>query len=139
LVAKPYPGAELALFDVWQLISDIYDNPAGCLNGSAPVNVTGFVHHCNLTRQACMDEDGGKSPDSFLWYDELHPRYVNCLLRSAWEFVLILIRHSEQTDRIIAKNFVDVLGGKFKYATVNGSPEIKRIPEKYEAYPTLPN
>jgi hypothetical protein len=29
---------------------------------------------------------------------------------SAWKFVLILIRHSEQTDRIIARNFVNVLG-----------------------------
>jgi hypothetical protein len=74
LVAKRYPGAEFALFDVWQLISDIYDNPTGYLKGSAPANVTGFVHHCNLTGQAWVDEDGGKSPDSFLWYDELHPR-----------------------------------------------------------------
>jgi len=68
-----------------------------------------------------VDEDGGKSPDSLLWYDELHPRYVNCVLRSVWKFVLILIRHSEQTDRIIVKNFVDVLGGKFKYATYYSS------------------
>src|SRR3954454_492223 len=74
LVAKRYPGTDFALFDVWQLISDIYDNSTGYLNGSAPANVTGFVHHCNLTEQACVDEDGGKSPDSFLWYDELHPR-----------------------------------------------------------------
>lgn len=27
LVAKRYPGAEFALFDVWQLMSDIYDDP----------------------------------------------------------------------------------------------------------------
>jgi hypothetical protein len=51
----------------------------------------------------------GKNPDSFLWYDELHPRYVNCPLRRRGS-LLILIRHSEQTDRIIVKNFVNVLG-----------------------------
>jgi hypothetical protein len=60
-VAKRYPGAQFALFDVWQLIRDIYDNPTGYLNGSAPANVEGFVHHCNVTGQACVDEDGGKS------------------------------------------------------------------------------
>jgi hypothetical protein len=52
-VAKRYPGAGFALYDVWQLISDIYEN------GSALANVTGFVHHCGLTGQACVDEDGG--------------------------------------------------------------------------------
>lgn len=76
LVAKRYPGAEFALFDVWQLMSDVYDNPAIYLNGSAPANMTGFDHHCNLNGTVCVDEYGGKSPDSFLWYDELHPRYV---------------------------------------------------------------
>jgi hypothetical protein len=33
----------------------------------------------------------------------------------------MLICHSEQTDRIIAKNFVDVLGGTSKYATYYSS------------------
>ena len=83
------------------------------------MNVTGFVHHCNLIGQACVDEDGGKSPDSFLWYDELHPRYVDCFFRSAWKFVLMLICRSEQTDRIVAKNFVDV--GRPRYATYYSS------------------
>lgn len=76
LVAKRYPGAEFALFDVWSLLSNIYDNPSEYLNGSAPLNVTGFDHHCNTTGQACVLEYGGLSPDSFMWYDELHPRYV---------------------------------------------------------------
>jgi hypothetical protein len=77
LVAKRYPEADFALFDVWQLMSDIYDDPTAYLNGSAPANVTGFDHHCNLNGTVCVNEDGGKSPDSFLWYDELHPRYVD--------------------------------------------------------------
>jgi hypothetical protein len=37
------------------------------------------------------------SPDSFMWYDELHP--------------------SEQTDRVIAREFVDVVKGNSKWAT----------------------
>jgi hypothetical protein len=68
------------------LISDIYDNLTGYLNGSVLANVTGLVHHCNLTGRICVDEDGGKIPDSFLWYDELHLRYADCLLRIAWKF-----------------------------------------------------
>jgi len=101
LVAKRYPGAEFALFDVWSLMSDIYDNPTMYLNGSASANVTGFEHHCSLNGSVCVNEYGGASPDSFMWYDELHP--------------------SEQTDRIIAKNFVDVLAGNSSYATYYSS------------------
>ena len=72
LVANRYPGANFALYDVWQLISDIYDNPTAYLNGSAPANVTGFEHHCSLNDSICSNPVD--SPDSFLWYDELHPR-----------------------------------------------------------------
>jgi hypothetical protein len=44
--------------------------------------------------------------------------------------VLILTRHSEQTDRIIAKNFVDVLGGKSKYGLLlSVVAESTRLPE----------
>lgn len=73
---------------------DIYNNPSEYLNGSAPLNVTGYVNHCNLTGQDCVASD---SPDSFMWYDPLHP--------------------SEQTDRIVAKTFVDVVKGASKWAT----------------------
>lgn len=51
-------------------IYDIHNNPAEYLNGTAPLNVTGFIHHCNSTGGDCVTEP---SPDSFLWYDELHP------------------------------------------------------------------
>lgn len=54
------------------------------LNGTAPANVTGVGK-------------GSASPDSFLWYDTLHP--------------------SEQTDRVIARTFVDVVSGSSEYAT----------------------
>ena len=66
------------------------------LNGSAPLNVTGYENHCNSNGTDCVDV-GASSPDSFLWYDILHP--------------------SEQTDRIIAQNFVDVVKGESQWAT----------------------
>ncbi|KAK5947243.1 hypothetical protein PMZ80_001392 [Knufia obscura] len=96
LVAKRYPGANLAVFDVWQLLSDIYDNPTAYLNGTQPANVTGFEHHCTPDQSECTLMYNGTSSDSFMWYDELHP--------------------SEQTDRIIARTFLDVLNGNSTYA-----------------------
>lgn len=75
-------------------MEDIHDNPSEYLNGTAPLNVTGYVNHCNTTGGGCV---ANPSPDSFLWYDELHP--------------------SQQTQRIIAKTFVDVVKGSSKWAT----------------------
>jgi phospholipase/lecithinase/hemolysin len=69
-------------------LTDIYNNPAAYLNGTSPLDVTGYAHF-NGTVNA--------SPDSFMWYDELHP--------------------SEQTDRVIAREFVDVVKGNSKWAT----------------------
>ena len=77
LIAGRYPGANLAVFNVWQLMSDIYDNPTAYLNGSQPANVTGYEHHCNLNGTSCQLMYNGTSSDSFMWYDELHKRYVN--------------------------------------------------------------
>lgn len=74
LVAGRYPGANLAVFNVWQLLSDIYDNPTLYLNGSQPANVTGYEHHCPVNQTTCYLEYNGTSSDSFMWYDELHPR-----------------------------------------------------------------
>lgn len=96
LIAGRYPGANLAVFNVWQLLSDIYDNPSAYLNGSQPANVTGYEHHCKADQSSCTLMYNGTSSDSFMWYDELHP--------------------SEQTDRIIARNFVEVLNGSSSYA-----------------------
>ncbi|KAK5133805.1 hypothetical protein LTR08_007235 [Meristemomyces frigidus] len=75
-------------------MTDIIHNPSEYLNGTAPLNVTGFVHHCNTTGGDCV---ANASPDSFMWYDELHP--------------------SEQTQRIVARNFVDVVRGASKWAS----------------------
>lgn len=96
LIAERYPGAHFAVFNVWQLMSDIYDSPTKYLNGTQPANVTGYEHHCNVNQTMCTLEYDGTSSDSFLWYDELHP--------------------SEQTDRVIARTFVEVLNGTSSYA-----------------------
>ena len=74
LVAKRYPGASFANFDVWSLFSDFYDNPSEYLNGREPLTVEGYEHHCNLNGTDCTLQYNGSSPDSFLFYDELHPR-----------------------------------------------------------------
>ena len=75
-------------------MTDIYYNPSEYLNGTAPLNVTGTVNQCNLQGGDCVR---ATSPDSFMWFDNLHP--------------------SEQTDRVIAKNFVEVVKGESKWAT----------------------
>ena len=75
-------------------MTDIINHPAQYLNGTAPANVTGYSHQCSVAGTNCT---ASASPDSFVWYDPLHP--------------------SEQTDRIIARNFVDVVKGASKWAT----------------------
>ena len=93
-INRRFPGAHFALMDMYGLFLDIHDHPGQYLNGTAPLNVTGFINHCNTTGGDCV---ASTSPDSFLWYDELHP--------------------SEQASRVIAKNFVDVIKGTSKWAT----------------------
>lgn len=76
IIARRYPGANFANFDVWQLMSDIYHNPTEYLNGTQPANVSGWENHCQIDRTGCVLEYNGTSSDSFLWYDELHKRYA---------------------------------------------------------------
>lgn len=76
MVAGRYPGANLALFNVYQLLYDVYENPGQYLNGSQPANVTGYEHHCSTSGTNCTLVYNGMSSDSFMFYDELHPRYV---------------------------------------------------------------
>ncbi|KAF2113362.1 hypothetical protein BDV96DRAFT_648327 [Lophiotrema nucula] len=102
-ISDQYENIHIANFDVNQLITDVYNQPEGYLNGTAPANVTGYINHCDLKGQNCVKQGGGDKAvaDSYLWYDELHP--------------------SEQTDRIIAKEFVKVVGGESKYASYRES------------------
>lgn len=71
-------------------MTDIWENPSQYLNGTVPYNVTSSVYRCGspCTSNAVRD--------SYLWYDDLHP--------------------SEQTDRIIAREFVNIVRGKSKWA-----------------------
>lgn len=78
-------------------MTDIYKNPAEYLNGTAPFNVTGYDNQCNTAGSDCVRSP---NPDSFLWYDPLHP--------------------SQQTDRVIGQEFVEVVKGGSKWATYWG-------------------
>ncbi|CZT19571.1 related to GDSL lipase/acylhydrolase family protein [Ramularia collo-cygni] len=93
-IGDSFQGAHFAVMDMHGLISDMYEHPEQYLNGTAPVNVTSYAHQCNADRSQCVTSD---SPDSFLWYDELHP--------------------SEQAGRTFAKTFIDVVMGTSRWAT----------------------
>jgi phospholipase/lecithinase/hemolysin len=67
-IARRYPSAEMVIFDVHGLMTDIYNNPATYLTTSAPLNVTGFDQLCSATGCTIIG-----ALDSFMWFDELHP------------------------------------------------------------------
>jgi hypothetical protein len=73
-------------------ISDVYNNPDEYF--APPANVTGYNNHCDVNGANCYRLP---DPDSFLWFDELHP--------------------SQRTDQIIAQTFIQVVKGTSKYAT----------------------
>ncbi|KAL3471350.1 hypothetical protein BJX99DRAFT_29548 [Aspergillus californicus] len=91
LIANRYAGSSFAVYNVHDLITDIWNTPSSYLNGTEPYNVTSSVYRCG---SAC---DSDAIRDSYLWYDDLHP--------------------SEQTDRVIAREFVEVVKGRSKWAT----------------------
>ncbi|KAI5197573.1 carbohydrate esterase family 16 protein [Aureobasidium subglaciale EXF-2481] len=93
LINRKYPGAHFALMDMFGLITDMYNNPSEYLNGTNPT-VTGYVNHCTTAGTNCV---AASNPDSYLWYDPLHP--------------------SEQAERGFARAFIDVVGGNSKWAT----------------------
>jgi phospholipase/lecithinase/hemolysin len=94
LVSKRYPGAEMVVFDVHSLMTDIFNHPGQYLNGTTPPNVTGQYYKCDLKGANCKSAKG--SPDAYLWWDELHP--------------------TARVDQIIAREFIKVVGGTSKYA-----------------------
>ncbi|KAL7266323.1 hypothetical protein RUND412_011132 [Rhizina undulata] len=93
---KGLSGASIAVFDSYSLMLDIYHSPENYLNGSLPLNVTGYNIHCNANSSECFTYRPDDR-DSFFWYDELHP--------------------SEQVNRVIAREFVETIKGVSKYAT----------------------
>ncbi|OJD18057.1 hypothetical protein AJ78_01887 [Emergomyces pasteurianus Ep9510] len=92
-----YKGAGVALFDTYSLLEDMYHHPSQYFNGTEPPNVQGWVNQCDAQGQNCERQT---SPDSYMWYDVLHP--------------------SEQTDRIIAQHFVQVVEGVSGYTNYFG-------------------
>lgn len=92
------PGARAAIFDSHALFTDMYNNPGSFLNGTTPYNVTGYYAHSNSTGGDVYDVNA--DPDSFLFYDGLHP--------------------SQQASRNVAKEMVATLTRSSKYATYYG-------------------
>ncbi|KAJ5714373.1 uncharacterized protein N7483_011554 [Penicillium malachiteum] len=90
-IANRYPDSSFAIYDLHSLITDVWENPANYLNGTVPYNVTSSIHRCGSP----CDSDAVR--DSYMWYDDLHP--------------------SEQTDRVVAREFVEVVKGQSKWAT----------------------
>lgn len=95
LVAKRYPGASIAIFDVNSLISDIYYNPTQYL--ASPANVTGQYFICDAATGSICTSQSDIGLSHFLWFDELHP--------------------SQTTDEAIALEFAKVVKGTSQYAT----------------------
>ncbi|KAI6086461.1 carbohydrate esterase family 16 protein [Hypoxylon rubiginosum] len=91
---KRWPGAQFSIFNVHDLIADIYHNPSAYLD--APANATGFYAECPDTLQVgTAGCDVSSNPlSSFLWYDELHmsPKAHEYI---AAEFVKVLSRTSK--------------------------------------------
>lgn len=79
-------------------MNDIWHNPSNYLNGTAPLNVTGYITQCG---SPCDDP---AVRDSYMWYDSLHP--------------------SEQTDRIIALEFVNMVNGNGTWSKTWTSPDV---------------
>jgi len=92
-IAKRYPRAHIAIFDVNSFMAELFHNPTAYF--PSPANVTGVYHSCHPSGNPCTD--GPLPIDHFLWYDELHP--------------------STKADEIIAREFIKVVGGKSKWAT----------------------
>ncbi|KAK8109721.1 acetyl esterase [Apiospora kogelbergensis] len=90
---RRWPETSFTVFNVHQLMLDIYNEPEKYLD--APANATGYYHHCDVDNKDCANSQNSLS--SFMWYDELHP--------------------SERTDEIIGKEFVRVVRGNSSYAT----------------------
>jgi hypothetical protein len=78
----------------------MYKSPSNYFNGTAPLSVKSWVNQCGVEQGSpCTQKP---SPDSYLWFDELHP--------------------SEQAERVVAREFVKVVGGQSEYATYVSAP-----------------
>ena len=100
------------LFDSNSFFRDMIAHPENYLNGTAPLNVTGSIISCPAGQECTIVN--GTDKDSYLWWvlyvysdnmsfltparnDELHP--------------------SEQVNRKLAEEIIDVLQGKSRWTT----------------------
>jgi phospholipase/lecithinase/hemolysin len=88
-------GARVAVLDTNALLRDVYYRPEMYLNGTVPLNVTGYNVQCGGDGNCWVYR--GDDRDAFMWYDELHP--------------------SEQVGRVLAREFVETVKGRGKWAT----------------------
>ncbi|KAI5860931.1 carbohydrate esterase family 16 protein [Durotheca rogersii] len=72
LVKKRWPGASFSIFDVHQLITDIYNQPAQYLD--PPANAKGYYISCpnSIGASPSCSKTSEHPLSSFLWYDDLH-------------------------------------------------------------------
>ncbi|KAF8066945.1 GDSL lipase/esterase [Lyophyllum atratum] len=97
-LAPKLPDAHVGLFDTHGLFTDMFENPAKYLNGTAPLNVTHPTKSCvfelngSPSTAVCTTVKGDANKDSYLWGDELHP--------------------GEQADRIVAREVAKVIRGE---------------------------
>lgn len=66
IVKKRWPGSSFAIFDVYSLLTDIYNKPGAYLD--SPANVSGFYHRCDPTNTSVCG-NSQQPPSSFLWYE----------------------------------------------------------------------
>lgn len=62
-IKSRWPGASVTIFNVHQLILDIWNEPENYLD--APANVTGFYYDCGVDSSRCVASENPLS--SFLW------------------------------------------------------------------------
>lgn len=116
LVEDRWPGAQFAVYDVYGLMLDIYNNPEEYLE--SPYNVTGFYNDCP---SGCPAD---RMLDSYLWYDALHPSnktgeslfFIYCQ-ESGFPAVRLEHGHflANYLDTYVAKELVKVAAGTSKY------------------------
>ncbi|KIV95946.1 hypothetical protein PV10_03537 [Exophiala mesophila] len=105
-IANRYPGAHFAVFDGNSVIRDIYQNPDDFFNGTAPPNIQVPAAECTFDdfgMTVCEPTgDAIGNLDGFMWFDNVHA--------------------TEQTHRVLAREFVKVLDGESTYTQYYKSP-----------------
>lgn len=99
--AERYPDAHFAVFDGNSVIRNIYHNPTQYLNGTIDPVIQRPAAECALNELNLSEckpvGDAIENPDAFMWFDDIHA--------------------TEQTHRVLAREFVKMLDGESNYTT----------------------